>query len=87
MYWQYFKQNRYQFYNRTKTDKKVSDDFRTWDLETLFAEIHTYYQSSLQNGLLLQQESLNTFDEIIIKKLKTQKSTDQPYLIFKPQCS
>ena len=67
LYWQYFKQNRYQFYNRTKTDKKVNDDFRTWDLETLFAEIHTYYQSSLQNGLLLQQESLNTFDEIIIE--------------------
>ena len=36
MYWQYFQQNRYKFYNRTKTDKKVSDDFRTWDLENAF---------------------------------------------------
>lgn len=44
MYWQYFQQSRYQFYNRTKTTEKVSDDFRTWDLETIFNEIHTYYQ-------------------------------------------
>ena len=37
MYWQYFQQNRWQFYNRTQTAEKVDDtDFRTWDLETLF---------------------------------------------------
>ena len=54
MYWQYFQQNRYQFYNRTKTENKVDDvDFRTWDLETLFNEIHMYYQRSLENGILL----------------------------------
>ncbi len=61
MYWQYFQQNRWQFYNRTKTTEKVSDDFRTWDLETLFAEIHTYFQSSLQNESILQQEELTNY--------------------------
>lgn len=65
LYWQYFQQNRYKFYDRTKTDAKVSDDFRTWDLETLFHEIHVYYQRSLDNGLLLQQESLEKFSTLL----------------------
>ncbi len=67
MYWQYFQQNRYQFYNRSKTDAKVSDDFRTWDLETLFNEIHVYYQRSLENGLLLQQESLENYSALLFE--------------------
>lgn len=65
MYWQYFQQNRYKFYNRSKTEEKASDDFRTWDLETLFNEIHVYYQSSLENGLLLQQESLENYNALL----------------------
>lgn len=67
MYWQYFQQNRYKFYNRTKTEEKPSDDFRTWDLETLFNEIHIYYQRSLQNGLLLQQETLSNYKTLIVE--------------------
>ena len=68
MYWQYFQQNRYQFYNRTKTENKVDDvDFRTWDLETLFNEIHVYYQRSLDNGILLQQEALSNYKTLIVE--------------------
>ena len=73
MYWQYFQQNRYKFYNRTKTEIKVDDvDFRTWDLETLFHEIHMYYQRSLKNGLLLQQEPLENYT-ILINEAKGSK--------------
>ncbi|MFK7782038.1 MG2 domain-containing protein [Psychroserpens sp.] len=68
MYWQYFQQHRYQFYNRTNTAEKVDDDFRTWDLKTLFTEIQTYYQRSLENGLLLQQEQLSDYKEILIEQ-------------------
>lgn len=68
MYWQYFQQNRYRFYDRTETDTKVdSDDFRSWDLNTLFNEIHTYYQRSLENGLILQQERLEDYGDILIE--------------------
>jgi uncharacterized protein YfaS (alpha-2-macroglobulin family) len=67
MYWQYFQQNRYKFYNRSKISEKVSDDFRTWDLETLFNEIHVYYQRSLENGLMLQQEPLSKYKTLLIK--------------------
>lgn len=66
LYWQYFQQHRWQFYNRTETQNKVdSNDFRTWDLNTLFSEIHSYYQESLENGLLLQQTDITSFKEIL----------------------
>jgi uncharacterized protein YfaS (alpha-2-macroglobulin family) len=65
MYWQYFQQNRYKFYNRTKTSEKISDDFRTWDLETLFNEIHVNYKRSLENGLILQQEPLGNYKTLL----------------------
>ncbi len=66
LYWQYFNQNRWKFYNRTETNKKVdTTDFRTWDLNTLFKEIHKYYQASLKNGLLLQQTDLHEFSDIL----------------------
>ena len=66
LYWQYFNQHRWQFYNRTKTAEKVdTEDFRTWDLQTLFNEIHVHYQKSLENGLMLQQESLKTYNVLL----------------------
>ncbi len=67
MYWQYFNQNRWQFYNRTKTEEKVDTaDFRTWDLQTLFNEINTHYQKSLENGSMLQQEPLSNYDDLLV---------------------
>ncbi len=66
LYWQYFQQNRYKFYNRTKTESKVdADDFRTWDLQTLFDEIHIHHQNALHSSLMLQQEELSQFDNIL----------------------
>ncbi|PNQ75480.1 alpha-2-macroglobulin [Hanstruepera neustonica] len=73
MYWQYFQQNRWKFYNRTNTSEKVDEtDFRTWDLETLFAEIQLHYQNSLQNGLILQQTKLEDYT-VIINEQKNSK--------------
>ncbi|RBP32168.1 alpha-2-macroglobulin family protein [Oceanihabitans sediminis] len=69
LYWQYFQQNRYKFYNRTKTEEKVDDtDFRTWDLQTLFNEVSIHFQNSLENKKLLQETSLEDFDEILHKQ-------------------
>ncbi len=66
LYWQYFNQNRWQFYNRTKTSEKVdSNDFRTWDLQTLFNEVHIHYQKSMQNGLMLQLEPLSNYSALL----------------------
>ena len=72
MYWQFFQQNRYQFYNRTKTESIIdTEDFRTWDLQTLFEEIHIHFQNSLENGLLLQQTNIEDFKTILSKQKKS----------------
>lgn len=65
LYWQYYQSNRYKFYNRSKTAAKVDDDFRTWDLQTLFKEVHCYYHASLEDETLLQQESLEKYDALL----------------------
>lgn len=66
MYWQYFQQNRYQFYDRTETKKKVdSVDFRTWDLTTIFHEINIHFDATLQNSSKLQQLKVDSFKEIL----------------------
>ncbi|MAQ76112.1 MAG: alpha-2-macroglobulin [Aquimarina sp.] len=68
LYWQYFQQNRWKFYNRTSTASKVDqEDFRTWDLETLFKEVHIHYQNSLDNGVLAQQTDIADFKPLLIE--------------------
>ena len=66
IYWQYFQQNRWKFYNRTNTSEKIDkEDFRTWDLQTIFEETHTHFQNSLSNSLELQQVELSAYDDIL----------------------
>ncbi|MGJ8734354.1 MAG: alpha-2-macroglobulin, partial [Cellulophaga sp.] len=66
LYLQYFRQNRYRFYNRTTTETKVdSIDFRTWDLTTLFYEIDTNFKASLQNSSALQKIKVAEFDLLL----------------------
>lgn len=69
LYWNYFQQNRYRFYNRTETEEKPDEhDFRTWDLNTLFYEIGTHFEASLQRSNELQQLKIEAFNEILNKE-------------------
>ncbi len=66
LYWQYFQQNRYQFYNRTTTETKVdSTDFRTWDLTTLFHEIDIHFKASLENKKELQKTNVKVVEKLL----------------------
>ncbi|AUS04675.1 alpha-2-macroglobulin family protein [Pseudotamlana carrageenivorans] len=79
LYWQYYTQHKHQIYKRSKTSEKVNhEDFRTWDLQTLFNEIHVHYQNALRHADLLKQESLNDYHALIIKK--SNSSTYRPTL-------
>jgi len=74
LYWQYFQQNRYQFYHRTKTNVKPNnDDFRTWDLRTLFNEIKLHFEASLNNENKLQQIKVSEFEAILHTKADTEE--------------
>lgn len=69
LYWQFFQQNRYQFYNRSKTASKIDSlDFRTWDLTILFKEISLRFEASLRHGEKLQKTPISDFDAILEKK-------------------
>ncbi|WP_434037704.1 alpha-2-macroglobulin family protein [Formosa sp. 4Alg 33] len=69
LYWDYFKQNRYKFYNRTKTEEKVNEtDFRTWDLNTLFETIQLHFQNSLTNETVLKQTPIDDFSDILLEQ-------------------
>ncbi len=74
LYWQYFNSNKYRFYRRTKTESKVDKtDFRTWDLDTLFKEIHYHFESSLSEVEKLQKVNINTYSDILKIQLETEK--------------
>ena len=66
LYWQFFQNNRYQFYNRTKTEAKIDpEDFRTWDLTTLFHEVSIHFEASLENIEGLKKVSVSDFSAIL----------------------
>ena len=74
LYWQYYKQNRYKFNNRTKTAVKIdSVDFRTWDLDTIFKEIDYHFTTSLENASTTQQLPISDFNEILVKNEESKK--------------
>ena len=67
MYWNYYQQNRWGLYNRTKTTDFKKDDIATWGAEDFHKKVGELYQQSLKDEKLLQQTKLSAFDAIIIK--------------------
>ncbi|MFT3946863.1 MAG: MG2 domain-containing protein [Agriterribacter sp.] len=67
MYWHYFQNNRWKFYNRTNTTDFNKDDIATWTIDDLHKKITELYLASLQNEQLLQKTSLTDFEAVIIK--------------------
>lgn len=73
IYWQYFQENRWRYYQRTRTTEKVNpDDFRTWDTRTMFEEIHHHFQLSLQDEDVLQKTRLTAINELINEATNSQ---------------
>lgn len=65
-YWQYFQQNRWRIYNRTRTNKQTAHkDFRTWDIDKLFSAMHQHFQRSLLNADTLQMIPLSRYDDLL----------------------
>ncbi|HRE37970.1 MAG TPA: alpha-2-macroglobulin family protein [Chitinophagaceae bacterium] len=67
MYWNYYQQNRWKLYNRTKTENFDKKDITTWTAEDFHKKIGELYLQSIKEEKLLQQSRLETFDAIIIK--------------------
>lgn len=67
MYWNYYQQNRWKLYDRTKTKEFSKTDIATWDTEDFHKKISELYLQSIQQEKLLQQTRLTSFEAIIIK--------------------
>jgi len=66
-YWNYLQQNRWKFYDRTKTVNYKREDIATWSLEDLHKRISELYLASIENEKLLKATGLSSYDAIIIK--------------------
>src|SRR5688572_14047391 len=67
MYWNYYQQNRWDMYNRTKTADFKKDDIATWGTDDFHKKIGELYLKSITEEKLLQHTKLDPFDAIIIK--------------------
>lgn len=66
-YAMYFNRNQYKFYNRTALDEKgkLDEDFRTWDLQSIYDEITSLYLASVKEKELLINTSINGYVDIL----------------------
>lgn len=73
IYWQYFQQNRYKFYNRTTVNTEASTsaengaDFTTWDAHQMIDAITTAYLASVRSREMLQKIPVTTYDALLEK--------------------
>lgn len=66
-YWEYFRNNRWRFMQRTATSEAPGRDITTWDVKRLFAEIDKQFQAALVNADILQKTPVSVFDRILKK--------------------
>jgi hypothetical protein len=66
-YWHYFQRNRWRFMQRTATAAAPSDDFTTWDLPRIFAEIDKHFTAALGAEKLLKSTPVAEYDALLEK--------------------
>ncbi len=66
-FWQYFRQNRYRFVQRTQTAEPPGEDFTTWDLARILAEIDRHFTLALADAQGLQAIDINDWDDLLEK--------------------
>lgn len=64
-YWQYFQSNRWRFVQRTATTEAPGEDFTTWDLPRLYAEIDRHFTRALAGAPLLQRTPVSAYDRLL----------------------
>lgn len=73
LYWQYYQNNRWKFYNRTTIIDFAQNDIETWDLSKIIEVTIHHYLLSIKDIDELKRTPTNTFEDVIIKKDSTEK--------------
>mgnify|MGYP003662818142 CR=1 FL=1 len=66
-YWHYFQQNRWRFVQRTETSELPSEDFTTWDLPRILAEVDAQFEKALEAEDVLKSTPIAQYDELFEK--------------------
>ncbi len=66
-YWQYFQQNRWRFLSRSTTATPPGEDFTTWDLRRLYAEIDRHFTAALEAEDWLKTTPVSAFDGFLAR--------------------
>ncbi|MEZ6089680.1 MAG: MG2 domain-containing protein [Pirellulaceae bacterium] len=64
-YWQYFQQNRWRFMQRTETEQPPGEDFTTWALPQILAEIDKHFATALAQAETLKQTPIEQYSELL----------------------
>jgi hypothetical protein len=64
-YWQYFQDNRWRFMQRSQTATAPGDDFTTWDLKRIYAEIDLHFSRALADTTTLRQTSIGDWADLL----------------------
>lgn len=64
-YWHFYQRERWRFLNRSTTARLDDDDFTTWDLPKLFAEISGLFQGLLAEAETLQNSPLEQYQAVL----------------------
>lgn len=64
-FWHYFQQNRWQFLQRTQIEEPTSDDFTTWSLPQILAEVDKQFDNALANADTLKTTSVADYRELL----------------------
>jgi uncharacterized protein YfaS (alpha-2-macroglobulin family) len=66
-YWHYFQQERWRFMQRTQTAAAPGDDFTTWDLPRIMAEIDKQFTKALAADDVLKKIKIAEYDALLQK--------------------
>ncbi len=66
-YWHYFQQNRWRFMQRTATAQAPGDDFTTWDVPRILAEIDKQFTKALVAEAVLKATPVAAYDDLLQK--------------------
>jgi len=66
-YWLYFQQNSWRFVQRTATAEPPGEDFTTWDLARILAEIDKHFTLALAADATLKATPIGDWDDLLEK--------------------
>ncbi len=73
MFWQFLRNNRWKFYDRTRLAEEKAKDISTWSIDKLYNTISSLYKASLSNPALLKATPIGNYDAILIKGENTRQ--------------